>query len=163
MISNWLICWNASPTCKMVCTTYVLSDFGSLQNKTWEKVSILSLYPICVAYTVWLRISANIFISGFKSNSETDSTKTSHMQNIRNLRVWTAHVLKYLADSGSQWVEELGNTWGKNIYQRLITYSASGIRGLPQENGKNLSPPVQCCTERFSFNATSIGLVSGTR
>lgn len=99
---------------------------------------------------VW-RVSTNSFIPGFKSNSETDSAKTLHMHNIRKLSStadlkWAAHVLKYHADSGPQRVEELGNMWGKNIYQRLIIYSSSGIRGLPQETGRNLSFSVQCCT-----------------
>lgn len=34
----------------------------------------------------------------------------------------------------------------KNIYQGLIIYFASGIKGLPQETGENVSPPLQCCT-----------------
>lgn len=38
-------------------------------------------------------------------------------------------------------------------------YSASGIRELPQETGKNLSPPVQCRTNS-NFLLTQQALVS---
>lgn len=76
---------------EMDSTTYVVSDLGSLQNKHAKNKVILSLYGICMARivcwhgaAVW-RISANIFTPGFKSNSETDPTKTSHMHVVRNL------------------------------------------------------------------------------
>lgn len=121
---------------------------------TRNKVNIFD-HCVCMVH-VWCwaavqRLSIGSFIPGFKATQKLIQQKTSCIHNIRKLSStadleWIAHVLEYCADSGPHRVEESGNTWGKNIYQRLIIYSTSGIRGLPQETGRNLSLPVQHCT-----------------
>lgn len=154
--NTWLICWDASTTCNVVSTVYVLSDLGSLHNKTQIKNKVNILHHCTCMVPVWYwaavqKLSTSNFIPGFKATRKLIQQKTSCIHNIRKLSStadleWIVHVLEYCADSGPHRVEESGNTWGKNIYQRLIIYSASGIRGLPQETGRNLSLPVQRCT-----------------